>query len=164
MSGTEVMLSFDPSSGSAGSMPALAVWEVGEEEVTLLEVCRLELDHKKKVHIRLNQLLGLLLEAREEYKPDWFACEYIAPKIHRAVPVNLHRGVGIVQAVFGDLPFVEVNPRTWHTWTRRVNLCYTKSDELDAVLIGISALEAKYKCEIGKEVLDGWEEEVADKC
>lgn len=158
------LLSFDPSSGSAGSMPAFAVFEATKEEVALTHVVRIELDHKKKPHIRLNQLLDLLLEIREEYKPDWFAVEYIAPKIRRVVPVSLHRSVGVIQAAFGDLPYIEVRSQTWHKWTRLHNICYVKSDELDAILIGISALEDKLNCTIGKEILDGWEEEVTSKC
>ena len=158
------LISFDPSSGSAGSMPALAVFEADQDEIELTHVVRLELDHKRKPHIRLNQLLTLLLEVREEYQPDWFAVEYIAPKIHRAVPVNLHRSVGVIQAAFGDLPFIEVKPQVWHRWLRLHNISYTKSDELDAVLIGVSALEDKLNCTIGKEILNGWEEEVASKC
>lgn len=153
------LLSFDPSSGSAGSMPALAFFLVDKKEVELVETVRLELDHRKKPHIRLNQLQDLLIQARRDYKPDAIAIEYIAPKIKRAVPVSLHRSVGVIQGVFGDLPYAEVRPQKWHSWLRREGASYVKDDELDAVLIGIAAIEEILKAEIGKELIDGIQKE-----
>lgn len=129
------LLAIDPSSGSSGSLPAYALFQAGK----LVDVGTIEIPRSGQLHNRL----FLLREAlqREFKKPDILAVEWISPVMPSKGGQFLHKhAASLIKAVGAilscwDCPTLEPSPSTWHAIAPAG---YQKSDERDAVMIGMA--------------------------
>lgn len=137
------LLAIDPSSGSTSSMPGYAIYRCG----ILVDSGFIQLTANTRLHQRLHQLMECLrVDFLEAESIDVVAVEYIAMKNykgsgtrHSAVSLlPLQRSVGVVQAVFGGLPVIEVAPISWKKYAEPDQV---KTDEFDAIGIGRCVVE-----------------------
>lgn len=132
------VMSVDPSVGSNSSMPAFAIYQEGE----LLTSGTLNIDTSMPNWYKLKQVYRQLRNLSKQYKPD--VCVY------ERVPVSAHGGrsqvshatllmaSGAVIAAVDARAFVGIMPVTWKKYT---DANYQKSDEQDAIYIGLAAIE-----------------------
>lgn len=130
------VLSIDPSSGSAGSMPGYA-YSVGS---TLVEAGTFDIE-LREVSARLWAFAEAL---RVDFadKVDLLIIEEIPPFMQSAGSsfrsrsvVNLHMSVGAALGVLGFRPVIYVPPSAWHADVKRLPFDYKKSDETDACML-----------------------------
>jgi hypothetical protein len=133
------MLVVDPSSGSAGSQPGFAAFRNGK--AVDWGVINLPVDDLNR---RLHYLTNTL---REEFiKPDVLVVEKInavmsaQPYSSRSM-VSLQRAVGAVMSVW-DVPLIEISVMTWQS---RLPPYYVKSDDNDALAMGISCVQVAHE-------------------
>jgi len=130
-------LSIDPSIGSTASMPGYALFEQGN----LVESGIIQVSISNKKNIRLYNIAKSFREGFR--KPDVIAIENIPPiKFKGGMNgwslVSLQRSIGAILSVF-DAPYIEVAPIAWQKYKFDG---YSKSDEEDAICIGLCVLAA----------------------
>lgn len=132
-----VFLAIDPSVGSTSSMPGYALFDKGN----LIESGIIRVSPTAKKNIRLFSITKSL---KEEFKtPDIIAIENIPPISFKGGMsgwslVSLQRSIGAILSVY-DIPYVEVAPSAWQKYKFDG---YDKSDENDAICIGLCVLAA----------------------
>lgn len=122
------VLAFDPSSGSANSLPGWAWYVDGKlEEAGLLEIPR-----TGPIHIRLQALQRAM---KELPRADVVAVEQISHYIKgfSKAAVNLHKSIGVIQATSQCPHLVNV---AVISWKKLVPEDFLKSDDRDAIGIG----------------------------
>ena len=133
------VLSIDPSSGSAGSMPGFALFK----GATLLESGELVIK-AGDINTRLYSLARCLREDFSEI--DLLIVEDLPPfmqtrgsTFRSKGTVNLHMSVGAIYSVFGYVPCIGVPPMAWHADERKLPFDYVKGDENDALMLAYAA-------------------------
>jgi hypothetical protein len=130
------VLSIDPSSGSAGSMPGYAYCVGG----VLLEAGTFDIELRE-----VSGRLWAFAEAlRRDFagKVDLLIIEEIPPFMQSAGSsfrsrsvVNLHMSVGAALGVFGLHPVIYVPPAAWHADVKKLPFDYKKGDDTDACML-----------------------------
>jgi len=136
------LLAFDPSTGSHSSMPGYAIFKNGE----LVESGIIQVNPSARRNVRLFSITESL---RTEFpKPDIIAIENIPPvRYSRAgsmggwALVAIQRSIGAIISCF-DCEYVEVSPKAWQNYKFHG---YEKSDEHDAICIGLCVIETAKK-------------------
>lgn len=132
------LLSIDPSIGSTKSSPGWALFVNGQLAGSGLVKIDKTLPRNKKLY-ELNRQL------KEDFlTPDVVAVEDIPMvQFNRAVPMNanslgtLQRAVGAISSAWNIDAFIEVHPASWQRWKPED---YVKSDEADAICIGLCVI------------------------
>ena len=142
---TGKILSIDPSTGSGSSFPGFAWFERG----VLMESGILEVNYRDKQSIKLYEIARTI---REEFGvPDVLVIEGISTIVYRGSKMNakgiasLQRAIG---AIVGARPFdnvLEIPAASWRVF-KPDN--YQKTDEWDAITMGICAVT------VAREILD----------
>lgn len=125
------VLAWDPSSGGRGSNPGWAWYSAGKLETSGV----IELDDKLPAPTRLRELLSVILADDEQ--PDILVVEQLRGKM---VPAPLHWSVGVLLAGYSPQHTFEMPISTWKTYARQCDE-YEKTDEMDAIAIGLSLIE-----------------------
>lgn len=133
-----VMIAFDPSTGSHSSMPGYAIFDKGE----LQESGIISVNPLARRNVKLFSITQSLL--KEFPKPDVIIVENIPPITFKRKGgmngwslVSIQRAIGAIVSCF-DCEYIEMAPRVWQKY-RPAD--YIKSDEWDAVVIGLAAIE-----------------------
>lgn len=144
------LLSFDPSSGSAGSLPGWALYAQGE----LVEAGLLEIPRRGPIHIRLQALQRAIQELP---KPDVVAVEQISHFIrgNSKGVINLQKAIGVIQAATQCPKLVNVNVLSWK---KLVPDGFLKQDDVDAICIGYKAVHQAYILEGLEPPAPPWED------
>lgn len=135
---TGTLISFDPSSGSSNSMPGYAIFTAG----ALVESGVIKLRPQDSKNVRLYSIAESI---RAEFpKADVVAIENIPPVSYNRkgamngwALVSLQRAVGAIMSCF-DCSYIEVAPASWQKYKFEG---YNKSDEHDAICIGLACIE-----------------------
>jgi len=139
------ILSIDPSTGSSASLPGFAWFSGGE----LIESGVLEVDYRLSRSIKLYEIARTI---REDFnKPDILLVEQISTIIYRGSKMNATGMAGLqkaIGAIIGARPFEHVIEIPASAWRSYKPDNYVKSDEMDAVTIGLCATE------VAKEVIE----------
>lgn len=149
------LLSFDPSSGSAGSLPGWALYSQGE----LVEAGLLNIPRSGPIHIRLQALMKAVSELP---KPDVVAVEQISHFIKgfNKGAVNLHKAIGVIQAACQCPKLVNV---AVISWKKLVPESYLKDDDRDAIGIGYKAVQQAFILEGLEPPPPPWEDKTWTK-
>ena len=138
------ILSVDPSTGSAGSMPGYACFTKGK----LIESGILEVNYRQKTHLKLYEIAKSI---REEFEmPDILLVEQISIVIYKGSKISpfgmssLQRSIG---AIIGARPFPNLIEIPAASWKKYKPDNYIKTDEFDSVSIGLCAIE------VAKEII-----------
>jgi hypothetical protein len=123
------ILAIDPASGST-SHPGWALFERGE----LIGTGSVQLDSKLPIQGRLNALFKLVSEGIGQPPPDVLIMEEIRGSMAHAF---LFWACGVIAAACGKSELIE-EPVSF--WSAVVPNGYVKSDETDAVYIGLTAI------------------------
>ena len=138
------VLAVDPSSGSSGSMPGWCTFDASTPtDSGTIEVVRDPAYFNRQLH-SLNTCLRSQFDV-----PDVLVIEHIAPifsggaarqfsNTHR-----LHQGIGAIMAAF-HCPMVSIPPSIWKKYAPEN---YEKTDENDAIMLGIAAINTARKLE-----------------
>lgn len=143
------MLCIDPSTGSKSSRPGFAWYEAG----VLKESGEITVDLKAN---RSKRLYEIARTVREEFPvPDVLVVEYIPPMAYRGgASMNgtslmaLQKAIG---AIIGAHPFEHLLEIPVSAWGKYKTADYIKSDEHDAITLGICAIETAKKVLQDKE-------------
>ncbi len=144
------VLCIDPSTGSQSSMPGFAYYEAG----VLKERGIIKVDHRLNRSLKLYEIARTI---REEFPvPDVLIVEYIPPVSYKGgmnsvAVMALQKAIG---AIMGAHPFehlLEIPASAWKSYKPEA---YEKSDDWDAVCLGLCALT------VASEII---QEEWADK-
>lgn len=122
------MLAIDPSSGSKDSTMGYAFFDQAE----MVESGIIKIDHKKPIHERLVEIHDFLFD--KFIQPDVLVIEKIRGS--RSHPY-LFWSVGVAVAASRPSFLIEMNAATWH---RVAGTDYIKSDQTDAEMIGLTAI------------------------
>lgn len=131
------MLAIDPSTGSKSSVPGFAWFENGE----LIESGTIEVNIQDN---RSKRLYEIARTVREEFEmPDILVVEYIPPVsysggMNGVSLMGLQKAIG---AIVGARPFnnlLEIPASAWRNYKPPE---YEKTDEWDAITIGLCAVE-----------------------
>lgn len=135
---TGTLIAFDPSTGSKSSMPGYAIFKKGK----LVESGIIQVNSAARRNVRLYSITQALLNEFPE--PDVIAVENIPPVQYnrgRAMGgwalVAIQRSIGAIISCF-DSEYIEVAPKAWQSYKFDG---YNKSDEHDAICIGICVIE-----------------------
>lgn len=139
------ILSVDPSTGSSASLPGFAWFNKGE----LVESGVLDVDYRNS---RSSKLYESARTIREEFaEPDILVVEQISTIIYKKSKMNpvgmagLQKAIG---AIIGARPFKHVLEIPSSAWKGYKPANYKKSDEFDAISIGLCAVG------VAKEIID----------
>jgi hypothetical protein len=142
------MIAFDPSTGSAGSMPGYAIFKAGDLQESGIISVNPSARRNKKLFSITDSLL------KEFPKPDVIIIENIPPvTFNRANSmggwslVSIQRAIGAIVSCF-DCDYVEMSPIAWQKYKFDG---YIKSDEHDSICIGIAAIEISKSIKAYKE-------------
>lgn len=134
------MLCIDPSTGSKSSRPGFAWYEKG----VLKESGEIIVDLKEN---RSKRLYEIARTVREDFpKPDVLVVEYIPPVTYRTSEHGMD-GVSLmalqkaIGAIIGAHPFEHLLEIPASAWRKYKPDDYIKSDEWDAIVLGICAVE-----------------------
>lgn len=138
------LLSVDPASGGS-SYPGYAIFDAG----VLMEYGTIDLPKGQDIHLRLQELCRTL---RDEFiVPDVLVVENIPPFMSTAVGdkknfanravINLHKSIGCIVGSVRCKALVEVTPGSWR---QMIPEDYLKSDENDALMLGLRVLKEAY--------------------
>lgn len=137
---TGVVIAIDPSCGSASSMPGWAVYRLG----FLADSGTIELPVGASLQHRLQILAVCLQEISKKYLPAVLIYEDVpAVRFHASgrtssgSQASLLKAVGVVLATAGPIEGVGLSPRVWR---RLVSASYVKSDQGDAIEMGLIAI------------------------
>lgn len=145
------MLAIDPSTGSKSSRPGFAWYEAG----VLKESGEIQVDLKAN---RSKRLYEIARTVREEFPvPNVLVVEYIPPVTYRGSATKMN-GVSLmalqkaIGAIIGAHPFEHLLEIPAAAWRKYKPEDYQKTDEFDAITLGICAIETaklveKYKNE-----------------
>jgi hypothetical protein len=123
------MLAVDPSSGSKDSRPGYALFESGK----LVESGTVSIDYRQKIDKRLQDLQDKLEDSH--FHPDILIIERIrGMRSH----IYLHWAVGVIVATIRSDLVVEMPTSMWRKY---VTNDYIKSDAMDAVSMGVAAIQ-----------------------
>lgn len=129
------ILSVDPSTGSASSMPGYAIFKKGK----LTESGIIEVDSRMA---RQKKLYEISRTFREEFeKPDLLIVEYI-PNVSYSGGMNnvavmaLQKAIGAIIASF-DTEMLEIPASAWRHYKPPE---YKKTDEFDGITMGLCAI------------------------
>lgn len=135
------MLAIDPSTGSRSSMPGYAVFQAGQ----LIESGTIEVDLKGN---RAERLFEINRTIREDFEvPDVVAVEsagYFIGKMNPTSIISLQRAIGAVIAAHPVKCLVEVPSNVWQRHTFQG---YIKTDENDAICIGLCVINTARELE-----------------
>lgn len=128
------VLSIDPSSGSASSMPGYAIYVAGK----LVECGTIEIPYTKKSHVRLRYLKECI---EKEFPENWdvliMESLTIMQSTRRSAMSKLIESVGVILAAVKSDEVIYVAPASWHAYVRRkYGDSYVKSDSEDARVMG----------------------------
>lgn len=140
-----VVYSFDPSSGSKGSLPGFAYWFQGK----LLDFGCLKIPPGTRA---ANQRLFLLRQALSALpSPNLVITEHISTGFNGfSISKPLIHSVGVIMSQW-DVPVLEVAPATWQSHIDKER--YVKSDPQDAVSIYCAARRV-LQSELGYDLSD----------
>lgn len=132
------VLAIDPSTGSASSKPGFAWFEKGE----LVESGEISLDITAN---RSKRLYEISRTVREEFdQPDVLVVEYIPPVTYRGGNqmngvslMALQKAIGAILAAHPVEHLLEIPAAAWRKWKPE---SYIKSDEMDAISLGLCAI------------------------
>lgn len=135
------ILVVDPSSGSKESMPGYAIFENGK----FVDSGKIAIEYRQSLQLRLFSLRETLQRDFVPERPDVLVVENIAPFIANTKGtfgatksvLSLHKAVGVTVSCF-NCPLVEVSPISWR---RFIPNGYLKSDEADAIMMGLTVLK-----------------------
>lgn len=132
------LLCIDPSTGSQSSEPGYAWYENGR----LVESGVIDVDTTANRNVRLYEIARCIREDFEQ--PDILVVEYIPPvtykggiRMNKVSLMALQKAIG---AIIGARPvehLLEIPAASWRAW-KPDN--YVKSDEMDAVCLGLCAI------------------------
>ena len=147
---TGTMLCIDPSTGSKSSRPGFAWYEKGE----LKESGEIIVDLKAN---RSKRLYEIAKTVREDFPlPDILVVEYIPPVTYRGSGHGMN-GVSLmalqkaIGAIIGAHPFEHLLEIPASAWRKYKQEWYEKSDEHDAITLGICAIETAKLVKFDKE-------------
>lgn len=133
---TGKLLCVDPSTGSQSSMPGFAWYNKGElEESGVIEV-----DARLNRSLRLYEISRTI---KEEFpKPDILIVEYIPPVRYKGgmnsnALMALQKAIGAIMAAHPFENLLEIPEAAWRSHKPEK---YIKSDEWDAITLGICAI------------------------
>lgn len=132
------LIAFDPSTGSQSSMPGYAVFVKGE----LVESGIIKVNASDRKNVKLYEIS---ISLRTEFpKADVIAIENIPPVSYNRkgamrgwAIVALQRSIGAIMASF-NCEYIEVAPASWQRYKFPG---YDKSDEHDAICIGLTCID-----------------------
>lgn len=132
-----VVVSIDPSVGSASSQPAFAVYREGQ----LVDSGVIEIHWTKPLWERLNLLAFKVRQIYLKYKPDVLVYEAISDVPFKGYSgrghASLQKALGAILSVAGPKQYVGLLA---HSWKRLARSSYEKSDLNDAIEIGWVAI------------------------
>lgn len=142
------ILAIDPSTGSQSSMPGYAWFEKGKLKESGVIQVPLSLN-------RSQRLFEISRTIREEFPvPDGLIVEYIPPITYRGKGMNkvslmaLQKAIGAIIASHPYEVFIEVPSASWKKYKPSE---YVKSDEYDAISIGLCAMAIAKQVKIDTE-------------
>lgn len=121
-------ISIDPSSCSADSKMGFAVYT----KQKLIKSGIFNIDHKLHIFERLRLIRVEILKLVAEFKPSVLVIEKLRGRVHTYL-----RWSAVTPIVVTDLPVVEISPVTWKKY---IDKNYCKSDEVDAIMIGVGVI------------------------
>jgi len=132
------MLCIDPSTGSRSSRPGFAWYDKG----VLKESGEITVD--MEAH-RSKKLYEISRTIREDFPlPDILVVEYIPPvtfrtgiKMNKVALMALQKAIGAIMAAHPFDNLLEIPPTSWRSY-KPAN--YVKTDEMDAVCLGLCAV------------------------
>lgn len=144
---SSTLLAIDPSSGSSGSMPGYAIFKAGR----FTDSGIIKLEAGTSIHSRLFHLRKALTEDFKEITPAILVTENIPGinfngKFINKSMIHLQKAIGVTTSCF-DCPVIEVAPISWRKF---IPENYQKSDECDAIMMGLTVLltaSSEYKAE-----------------
>ncbi len=144
------MLAIDPSTGSKSSRPGFALYKAGE----LVESGEIAVDLKAN---RSKRLYEIAETVRSEFPtPDVLVVEYIPPVTYRGSDVKMN-GVSLmalqkaIGAIIGANPVEHLLEIPASAWRKYRPTQYVKTDEWDAICLGICAVETAKNVQKDKE-------------
>lgn len=144
------ILAIDPSTGSKSSKPGFAYYEKGK----LTESGEIDLDISASRNARLYEISRTIREDFE--KPDILIVEYIPPvtyfkssvRMNKTSLMALQKAIGAVLASQLYNHVLEIPAASWKTWKPPE---YEKTDEWDAICLGLCAIGIAGKIKEDKE-------------
>ncbi len=136
------ILAVDPSTGSKSSLPGFAWFEKGQ----LIESGVIEVNLNTNKSLRLYEIARTI---REDFdKPDILIVEYIPPMVYSKSKMSgvslmaLQKAIG---AIIGAQPFENLLEIPEPAWRHHKPPDYVKSDEYDAISLGLCAINTALK-------------------
>lgn len=156
---TGKVLAIDPSSGSRNSVPGYCLIDRCE----WIESGTIDIPYRKALPQRLKFLADVLTSEFRDI--DLLIIEDLPPYMQNAggsfrtkATINLHRSVGAIFGVLGNVPVIEVAPVSWKAQERKLPFAYVKGDEADALMLALTTYQhAKITC-------DGLLERIREVC